>query len=134
MMYEAVLLFGVVFLAGYLMDTLTQSRNALELRPLRQAWLFVAIGAYFVLCWRRRGQTLPMKTWNIQLVGRDGQPPSVPLLMLRYILAWPWCWRAPPWSGWRRATRAGRPWTCSSSQPLHDFHLDLDRPRRPVPA
>ena len=60
MMYEAVLLFGVVFLAGYLMDTLTQSRNALELRPLRQAWLFVAIGAYFVLCWRRRGQTLPM--------------------------------------------------------------------------
>ena len=30
-----------------------------------------------------------MKTWNIQLVGRDGQPPSVPLLMLRYILAWP---------------------------------------------
>ena len=54
MMYEAVLLFGVVFLAGYLMDTLTQSRNALELRPLRQAWLFVAIGAYFVLCWRRR--------------------------------------------------------------------------------
>ena len=89
MMYEAVLLFGVVFLAGYLMDTLTQSRNALELRPLRQAWLFVAIGAYFVLCWRRRGQTLPMKTWNIQLVGRDGQPPSVPLLMLRYILAWP---------------------------------------------
>ena len=134
MMYEAVLLFGVVFLAGYLMDTLTQSRNALELRPLRQAWLFVAIGACFVLCWRRRGQTLPMKTWNIQLVGRDGQPPSVPLLMLRYILAWPWCWRAPPWSGWRRATRAGRPWTCSSSQPLHDFHLDLDRPRRPVPA
>ena len=59
MMYEAVLLFGVVFLAGYLMDTLTQSRNALELRPLRQAWLFVAIGAYFVLCWRRRGRRCP---------------------------------------------------------------------------
>lgn len=107
MMYEAVLLFGVVFLAGYLMDTLTQSRNALELRPLRQAWLFVAIGAYFVLCWRRRGQTLPMKTWNIQLVGRDGQPPSVPLLMLRYILAWPLVlagaalvWLAARYTGW----------------------------------
>ena len=60
MMYEAVLLFGVVFLAGYLLDTLTQSKNALELRGARQAWLFTAIGAYFVLCWRRRGQTLPM--------------------------------------------------------------------------
>ncbi|MCH6088536.1 RDD family protein, partial [Salmonella enterica] len=60
-----------------------------ELRPLRQAWLFVAIGAYFVLCWRRRGQTLPMKTWNIRLVDRDGQTPSTPRLILRYVLAWP---------------------------------------------
>ena len=85
MMYEAVLLFGVVFLAGYLLDTLTQSRNALELRAARQAWLFVAIGAYFVLCWRRRGQTLPMKTWNIRLVDRHGNTPSTGLL----ILAWP---------------------------------------------
>lgn len=89
MMYEAVLLFGVVFLAGYLLDTLTQSKNALELRPARQAWLFVAIGAYFVLCWRRRGQTLPMKTWNIRLVDRDGNTPSTGRLILRYILAWP---------------------------------------------
>ncbi|MDH0682004.1 RDD family protein [Achromobacter animicus] len=89
MMYEAVLLFGVVFLAGYLLDTLTQSRNALELRAARQAWLFVAIGAYFVLCWRRRGQTLPMKTWNIRLVDRHGNTPSTGLLIVRYILAWP---------------------------------------------
>lgn len=89
MMYEAVLLFGVVFLAGYLLDTLTQSKNALELRGARQAWLFVAIGAYFVLCWRRRGQTLPMKTWNIRLVDRDGNTPTTGRLVLRYILAWP---------------------------------------------
>lgn len=89
MMYEAVLLFGVVFLAGYLFDTLTQSKHALMLRHARQAWLFVVIGIYFVLCWRRNGQTLPMKTWNIRLVDRDGQPPSVPRLILRYILVWP---------------------------------------------
>ena len=107
MMYEAVLLFGVVFLAGYLMDTLTQSRNALALRPLRQAWLFVAIGAYFVLCWRRRGQTLPMKTWNIRLVDRDGNPPSTARLILRYVLAWPLVlagaavvWAAASATGW----------------------------------
>jgi len=89
MMYEAVLLFGVVFLAGYLFDTLTQSKHALMLRHARQVWLFLAIGAYFVLCWRRKGQTLPMKTWNIRLVDRDGQPPSVPRLVARYLLAWP---------------------------------------------
>jgi len=89
MMYEAVLLFGVVFLAGYLFDTLTQSKHALMLRHARQLWLFIVIGIYFVLCWRRSGQTLPMKTWNIRLLDRDGQPPSAPRLVLRYVLIWP---------------------------------------------
>lgn len=89
MMYEAVLLFGVVFIAGYLFDTLTQSKHALALRHARQAWLFVVIGIYFVVCWRRNGQTLPMKTWNIRLQDRDGLPPRVPRLILRYLLAWP---------------------------------------------
>jgi len=89
MMYEAVLLFGVVFLAGYLFDTLTQSRHALVLRHLRQAWLFVAIGLYFVMCWRQGGQTLPMKVWHIRLVDRHGRPPPLRYLLLRYLLMWP---------------------------------------------
>ncbi|OZI59737.1 RDD family protein [Bordetella genomosp. 11] len=88
MMYEAVLLFGVVFLADYLFDTLTQSRSGLMLRTARQAWLFLAIGCYFVVCWARSGQTLPMKTWNIRLVGRDGSPPSLARLVWRYGFAW----------------------------------------------
>lgn len=89
MAYEAILLFGVVFLADYLLDTLTQSKHALALRHLRQAWLFVAIGVYFILCWRKKGQTLPMKTWNIQLVDKNGQTPGLGTLILRYILVWP---------------------------------------------
>ncbi|HWK72092.1 MAG TPA: RDD family protein [Burkholderiaceae bacterium] len=89
MMYEGVLLFGVVFLAGYLFDTLTQSRNALMLRHGRQAVLFIAIGVYFIMCWRKRGQTLPMKTWNIRLVYGDGAGPSAGRLFLRYLLLWP---------------------------------------------
>lgn len=89
MMYEGVLLFGVVFLAGYLFDTLTQSRNALMLRHARQVILFVAIGVYFVLSWRRRGQTLPMKTWNIRLTDRGQRPLTLSRLILRYLLIWP---------------------------------------------
>lgn len=89
MMYEAVLLFGVVFLASYLFDTLTQSRDALMLRHGRQAIVFIAIGCYFILCWRKRGQTLPMKTWNIRLVDRNGASPSIERLILRYVLLWP---------------------------------------------
>jgi len=89
MMYEGVLLFGVVFLAGYLFDTLTQSRSGLTLRSLRQLVLFVAIGAYFLMSWRYSGQTLPMKTWNIRLVDRDGHTPPLKRLVLRYVLLWP---------------------------------------------
>ncbi|AZG09458.1 RDD family protein [Pigmentiphaga sp. H8] len=89
MMYEAILLFGVVFVADYLFDTLTQSRHALMLRHERQAWLFCVIGVYFVLCWRLGGQTLPMKTWHIRLVDANGGRPPVWKAVLRYVLAWP---------------------------------------------
>src|SRR3546814_10936152 len=68
MMYEGVLLFAVVFLAGYLFDTLTQSRNALMLRHARQAFLFLAIGVYFVLSWHRRGKTSSEE----RRVGKEG--------------------------------------------------------------
>lgn len=89
MMYEGVLLFAVVFLAGYLLDTLTQSRSGLTLRGLRQGVLFVAIGVYFIMCWRYGGQTLPMKTWNMRLVDRDGRTPRLSRLIIRYVLLWP---------------------------------------------
>lgn len=89
MMYEGVLLFGVLFLASYLLDTLTQSREAMMWRHLRQGVAFLAIGLYFVLCWRHGGQTLPMKTWNIRLSNRERTPLSLPRMMLRYLLLWP---------------------------------------------
>lgn len=89
MMYEGVLLFGVLFLASYLFDTLTQSREALMLRHARQGIAFLAIGLYFVLCWRRGGQTLPMKTWDIRLVDRQGAGLSLGRMVLRYVLIWP---------------------------------------------
>lgn len=88
MMYEGVLLFGVVFVAGYLFDTLTQSRNDLTLRHTRQVWLFLTIAAYFVLCWRRSGQTLPMKAWNIRLISADGGQLSMRQMIVRYVCMW----------------------------------------------
>lgn len=88
MMYEGVLLFGIVFAVGILFDTLTESHNALMFRHARQALIFVAIGVYFLICWRG-GQTLPMKTWDIRLVERDGTRPSMGRLVLRYLLMWP---------------------------------------------
>lgn len=88
MMYEGVLLFGIVFAVGYLFDTLTESHDGQMHRSLRQLLLFLAIGLYFLVCWRG-GQTLPMKTWDIRLVDRTGGRPSLGRLILRYVLMWP---------------------------------------------
>ncbi len=88
MAYEGVLLFAVVFLADYLFDTLTQSKHGLMLRSTRQAWLFLVIGGYFLLCWTRSGQTLPMKAWHIRLVAADGTIPSFGRLVIRFVLMW----------------------------------------------
>ncbi len=88
MAYEGVLLFGVCFISGYLFDTLTQSRHALMYRHARELWLFMVIGFYFVYLWSHGGQTLPMKTWRIRLVTRQGGPVSPLLATIRYVLSW----------------------------------------------
>jgi uncharacterized RDD family membrane protein YckC len=88
-LYEGMLMFGVVFLAGYLFGTLSQTRHALDNRLALQAFLFVVFGIYFTWFWSR-GQTLAMKTWNIRVVGRDGRAISQAWALLRYVLSWLW--------------------------------------------
>ena len=56
--YEGILMFGVVFIAGYLFGTLSQTRNAMDNRHALQAFLFVVFGIYFTWFWAK-GQTLP---------------------------------------------------------------------------
>ena len=82
-------MFGVVFIAGYLFGTLSQTRNAMDNRHALQAFLFVVFGIYFVWFWSH-GQTLAMKTWNIQVVDRAGQPITQARALLRYVLCWLW--------------------------------------------
>ena len=89
-LYEGMLLFAVVFVAGWLFSTLGQMRNAMdERRHLLQAFIFVVFGVYFSWFWAR-GQTLAMKTWHIRIVGKDGQRISEWRAMLRYLLCWAW--------------------------------------------
>ena len=90
MLYESLLLFGVIFAADWLLDTLTQSRHALALRHTRQAWLFVVIGAYFVFFWCRSGQTLAMKTWHLKICAPGEARLPLRRAVLRYCLAWMW--------------------------------------------
>lgn len=90
MVYEAMLLFGVVFIAGWVFDTLSQSRHAMTLRHARQFWLFLVVGAYFVFFWHRGGQTLAMKTWHIKLIVPKNENVPIMKAIMRYLLAWVW--------------------------------------------
>jgi uncharacterized RDD family membrane protein YckC len=88
--YEGVLLFGVLMIAGYLFSSLTQQRHALLGRHALQAFLFVVLGIYFTWFWSRGGQTVAMKAWHIRLVARDAKPVSQARALLRYLLSWLW--------------------------------------------
>ena len=87
--YEGLLLFGVVFLSGYLFSTLSQSRHALDNRHGLQAFLFLIIGLYFTW-FGHKGQTLAMKTWRIRVVDIHGQALTQKRAFLRYVLSWVW--------------------------------------------
>jgi len=89
-LYEGMLLFAVVFVAGWLFSTLGQMRNAMdERRHLLQAFLFIVFGIYFAWFWAR-GQTLAMKTWNLRLVDMAGRPVTQLRSLGRYALSWLW--------------------------------------------
>lgn len=88
-LYEGMLLFGVVFIAGYLFSALSQTRHAMDNRLGLQAFLFLVLGIYFTWFWHR-GQTLAMKTWHIRVVDAQGQPLSQSRALYRYLASWLW--------------------------------------------
>lgn len=90
MVYEGVLLFGVVFIVSYLVLGLMRWTYPLSPGPRTalQVVLFLTIGAYFVWCWRRTGQTLAMKSWHLRVVDERGALPSAGRAIARYLAAW----------------------------------------------
>jgi uncharacterized RDD family membrane protein YckC len=88
--YEGVLLFGVLMIAGYLFAGFTQQRHALIGRGYLQLFLFLVLGIYFVWFWSRGGQTVAMKAWRIRLLTREGQALSQSRALARYLLCWMW--------------------------------------------
>lgn len=90
MLYESLLLFGVLFIAGWIFSTLLQQRHALSLRHGLEAWLFLVLAAYFIWFWTHGGQTLAMKTWRFRLVDVQGRPVGLWRAALRFLLAWLW--------------------------------------------
>jgi uncharacterized RDD family membrane protein YckC len=88
--YEGVLLFGVVFIAGFLYSTLTRQDHALRGQTGLQVFVFVVLAAYFVTFWSRGGQTVAMQAWHVRLVTTAGAAVTPLRALARYLLAWLW--------------------------------------------
>ncbi len=90
MVYEGLLLFGVLMISGWLYAGLTQQRHALQGRLGLQVFLFVVLAIYFVWFWTHGGQTVAMKAWRLRVVRADGGALTQGQALARYVLSWLW--------------------------------------------
>lgn len=98
LVYEALLLVALVFVAGFLLlplitpghsgDTSALTVPALPQRVALFCLLFGVIAAYFAWSWSGGRRTLPMKTWRMRLELATGGPVPVKVALLRYLATW----------------------------------------------
>jgi len=86
--YDLLIVFAIALVATLPFIAIAGDSTQGGRRYLLQAWIVAAIGAYFVTCWARGGQTLPMKTWRIRVVRWDGARVGPWRALHRYLLAW----------------------------------------------
>jgi uncharacterized RDD family membrane protein YckC len=87
MIYDALLLVAVLFIAGFAFIYSTDYPRHQNLKPLLQLFLLSIIAAYFCWFWCKSGQTLAMKTWRIKLENRNGALLSPLQALIRFALA-----------------------------------------------
>jgi uncharacterized RDD family membrane protein YckC len=92
--YEALLVTAILFVTEFALLPVTSHRAAdVELpspagRTLSFVVLFAVLAAYFATSWSNGRRTLPMKTWHLRLVRRDGATPGGGTALLRYVACW----------------------------------------------
>lgn len=87
LVYEALLLAAVLILGALPFTLLTRGAEPVAARPLFQLYLIGLAGLYFAWQWRHGGQTLPMRTWRLKLVARDGSALTAARALQRYLFA-----------------------------------------------
>lgn len=85
--YDALTVVALCFVSALVVIILIGDASYGLKRYLLQVVLWLAIGIYFVWCWKKTGQTLAMKTWQLKLVSKDGQLLPLNLAMARYVLS-----------------------------------------------
>jgi uncharacterized RDD family membrane protein YckC len=89
MLYESLVIFAVL-LIGFLLPQIVLNAFGVVVSG-KLLWLhtLALLMFYFVWFWLNGGQTLPMKTWKLVLIGDDGRRLRPLQAVLRYLVAWP---------------------------------------------
>lgn len=89
LLYESLVVFSIL-LIGFLLPQIVLSGFGMVFTArLLWAHILILLMIYFMWCWLNGGQTLPMKTWKIRLVSKDGGRIRPAQALLRYLAAWP---------------------------------------------
>lgn len=94
LVYDSLLLLGVAFAYGVVIWIIRKLAGDDLMQPLRGVpaalglfGLWLTLAGYYVLCWTRRGQTLGMKSWRLQLETRQHRHIDTSTAWLRCMLA-----------------------------------------------
>jgi uncharacterized RDD family membrane protein YckC len=87
MVYESLLLIALLLVAGFAYVPIFGGIHGPFQKAVFQLYLLGVMMLYFVMFWKRGGQTLAMKTWRIRLVRLDGSPLPAALCIIRFSLA-----------------------------------------------
>jgi uncharacterized RDD family membrane protein YckC len=85
--YESLLLAAVLMTGALPFLLLTQEADRIVARASFQLYLLALAGFYFSWQWLHGGQTLPMKTWRLKLITRDGEPLTAARALRRVVFA-----------------------------------------------
>lgn len=83
--YEGLLLLALMLIASFPFAGFKGATLSGPSHYLFQVYLFAIGAAYFTWFWRNGGQTLPMKTWRLKLVMRDGTTLDLRRALIRYV-------------------------------------------------
>lgn len=92
LLYDLLAVVAIVMVVGLLCQLATHGQLITTGSQTRIAWWYqplqgLVVGAYFLLSWRRGGQTLGMRPWRIRVTGRDGAPVAWRQALLRLLVA-----------------------------------------------
>lgn len=89
LLYEGLVVFSILLIGFLLPQSVFYSFGLYMGGKGLMLHIIALLMVYFLWCWLNGGQTLPMKTWKLQIVSADGQRLRPLQALLRYLTAWP---------------------------------------------